>query len=214
MVCNPYAYVPMLNLGMLRRAPRDRRYSLAQLTAMVELPGRVLQSQVFSYRSLLTFKLMKEAPIAYREARKILQLLMPTFAILGIHHEDRPRPEKYCVLHRGAPDRLEVGYKPSADEEQMQHADERLLLGFMRKLGCVPLKTIRPGHGASLHYGGTFPIVPESDDPLTCDRVSRLRATRAVYLADGSVFPWLPPKGLTFNIMANADRVGALLAAS
>ena len=214
MVCNAYAYVPMLNLGMLRRAPRDRRYSLAQLTAMVELPGRVLQSQVFSYRSLLTFKLMKEAPIAYREARKILQLLMPTFAILGIHHEDRPRPEKYCVLHRGAPDRLEVGYKPSADEEKMQHADERLLLGFMRKLGCVPLKTIRPGHGASLHYGGTFPIVPESDDPLTCDRASRLRATRAVYLADGSVFPWLPPKGLTFNIMANADRVGALLAAS
>jgi hypothetical protein len=214
MVCNAYAYVPMLNLGMLRRAPRDRRYSLAQLTAMVELPGRVLQSQVFSYRSLLTFKLMKEAPIAYREARKILQLLMPTFAILGIHHEDRPRAEKYCVLHRGAPDRLEVGYGQSADEEEMQHADERLLLGFMRKLGCVPLKTIRPGHGASLHYGGTFPIVPESDDPLTCDRASRLRATRAVYLADGSIFPWLPPKGLTFNIMANADRVGALLAAS
>jgi hypothetical protein len=199
---------------MLSRAPRDRRYSLAQLTAMVELPGRVLQSQVFSYRSLLTFKLMKEAPIAYREARKILQLLMPTFAVLGIHHEDRPRAEKYCVLHRGAPDRLEVGYKQSADEERMQHADEKLLLGFMRKLGCVPLKTIRPGHGASLHYGGTFPIVPDSDDPLTCDRASRLRATRAVYLADGSIFPWLPPKGLTFNIMANADRVGTLLARS
>ena len=28
----------------------------------------------------------------------------------------------------------------------------------------------------------------------------------------GSVFPWLSPKGLTFNIMANADRVGTLLA--
>ena len=212
MVCNAYAYVPMLNLGMLRRAPRDRRYSLAQLTAMVALPGRVLQSQVFSYRSLLTFKLMKEAPIAYREARKILQAMMPSFAILGIHHEDRPRPEKYCVLHHGAPDRLEVGYRQSASEEAMQHADERTLLAFFRKLGCIPLKTIRPGHGASLHYAGTFPIVPRSDDVLTCDRTSRLRATRAVYLADGSVFPWLPPKGLTFNIMANADRVGTLLA--
>jgi hypothetical protein len=157
---------------------------------------------------------MKEVPIAYREARKILRTLMPTFAILGIHHEDRPRPEKYCVLHRGTPDRLEVGYRQSAEEERMQHADERLLLGFFRKLGCLPLKTIRPGHGASLHYAGTFPIVPDGNDSLTCDRTSRLRATRAVYLADGSVFPWLPPKGLTFNIMANADRVGTLLAAS
>src|SRR5262249_27480739 len=155
MVCNAYAYVPMLNLSMLRRAARDRRYSLAQLTAMVELPGRVLQSQVFSYRSLLTFKLMKEAPIAYREARKILQVIIPSFAILGIHHEDRPSPDKYCVLHRGEPDRLEVGYRQSAAEEAMQHGDERMLLGFFRKLGCVPLKTIRPGHGSSLHYGGT-----------------------------------------------------------
>jgi choline dehydrogenase-like flavoprotein len=214
MVCNAYCYVPMLNLGMLRRAARDRRYSLAQLTAMVQLPGRVLQSQVFSYRSLLTFKLMKEAPIAYREARKVLQMMIPNFAILGIHHEDRPSAGKYCVLHRGEPDRLEVGYRQSPEEEQMQHGDEQLLLGFFRKLGCVPLKTIRPGHGSSLHYGGTFPIVPAGTDSLTCDPTSRLRATRAVYLADGSIFPWLPPKGLTFNIMANADRVGTLLARS
>ncbi len=212
MVCNAYCYVPMLNLGMLRRAARDRRYSLAQLTAMVQLPGRVLQSQVFSYRSLLTFKLMKEAPIAYREARKVLQMMIPNFAILGIHHEDRPSAEKYCMLHRGEPDRLEVGYRQAPEEERMQHGDEALLLRFFRQLGCVPLKTIRPGHGSSLHYGGTFPIVPDGSDSLTCDRTSRLRATRAVYLADGSIFPWLPPKGLTFNIMANADRVGTLLA--
>jgi choline dehydrogenase-like flavoprotein len=212
MVCNAYAYVPMLNVGMLRRAARDRRYSLAQLTAMVQLPGRVLQAQVFSYRSLLTFKLMKEAPIAYREARKILQAMIPSFAILGIHHEDRPTPGKYCILHRGEPDRLEVVYHQSPEEEATQHDDERTLLAFFRRLGCIPLKTIRPGHGSSLHYAGTFPIVPESPDPLTCDRSSRLRATRAVYVADGSVFPWLPPKGLTFNIMANADRVGTQLA--
>src|SRR5262249_18251765 len=79
------------------------------------------------------------------------------------------------------------------------------------RLGCVPLKRIRPGHGSSIHYAGTFPITAE-DRPLTCDRDSRLRGTRAVYLADGSIFPWLPPKGLTFNIMANADRVGAIVA--
>jgi choline dehydrogenase-like flavoprotein len=212
MLCNAYAYVPTLNLGMIGRRPHDRRYSLGQLTAIVRLPGRILQAQVFSYRSLLTFKLMKEAPIAYREARRLLQVMMPNFAILGIHHEDRPGEGKYCVLHRGEPDRLEVGYRQTADEEAMQHADERLLLRFFRRLGCLPLKTIRPGHGSSLHYAGTFPIVPGGAEPLTCDVDGRLRATRAVYVADGSIFPWLPPKGLTFNIMANADRVGTLLA--
>jgi choline dehydrogenase-like flavoprotein len=75
----------------------------------------------------------------------------------------------------------------------------------------VPLRAVRPGHGSSIHYAGTLPITPD-DRPLTCERDGRLRDSRAVYVADGSVFPWLPPKGLTFNIMANADRVGTLLA--
>src|SRR5207249_8005859 len=60
---------------------------------------------------LLTFKLMKELPLAYRESLRLLRLLVPNFAILGIHHEDRPTPGKRCVLRRGergAADRLEI----------------------------------------------------------------------------------------------------------
>jgi hypothetical protein len=114
LLCNPYAYVPTLNVGMLRRAARERRYSLAQLTAILRVGGtRIVQAQVFSYRSLLTFKLMKETPLAYREALRILRVLIPKFAILGIHHEDRPAPGKHCVLRRGEPDRLDVTYHPS-----------------------------------------------------------------------------------------------------
>ena len=51
-------------------------YSLAQLTAMVRVPGpedRLVQAQVFSYRSLLTFKLMRESPLAYRETLRIMR---------------------------------------------------------------------------------------------------------------------------------------------
>ena len=216
MLCNAYAYVPTLNTGMLGRVPRDRRYSLGQLTAIVRAAGprnRILQAQLFSYRSLLTFKLMKEFPLAYREGLRILRLLVPNMAVLGIHHEDRPSPGKSCVLRRGeagGPDRLEIRYRPSEEETRAQRADERVVIGFFRRLGCWPLRTIRPGHGASLHYAGTFPITG-GDAPLTCERDGRLRATRAVYLADGSVFPWIPPKGLTFNLMANANRVGTLL---
>lgn len=216
MLCNAYSYAPTLNLKTLGKPMRDKRYSMAQLTAIVQLPGRILQAQIFSYRSLMTFKLMKELPIAFRPALRMLQLLIPHFTILGIHHEDRPSPGKSLTLRRGrdgSSDVLEMRYQPGAEEIAMQRKDEQRMLGVMRKLGCVPLKVIRPGHGASIHYAGTFPIDPSGTGPLTCDRDSRLRACERVYLADGSVFPCLPPKGLTFNIMANADRVGAILAA-
>lgn len=214
LLCNPYTYVPTFNTGMLGQTPKERRYSLGQLTAIVERPGRILQAQLFSYRSLLTFKLMKESPLAYREALRILRVLVPHVAILGIHHEDRPTPGKHCLVRRGrdgGADRLEVRYRPSAEEVRTQDADERTILRFFRRLGCWPLKRIRPGHGASLHYAGTFPIAPAGGD-LTCDTDGRLRPTRQVYVADGSIFPWIPPKGLTFNIMANANRVGTRLA--
>src|SRR5438477_612973 len=119
-LCNAYAYVPTLNLGMLRRPARDRRSSLAQLTALLRIPGnpgRIVQAQLFSYRSLLTFKLMKESPLAYREGLRVLRVLIPKFAILGIHHEDRPATGKTCVLHRGGgADRLDITYRPSEDE--------------------------------------------------------------------------------------------------
>lgn len=216
-LCNPYAYAPTLNVRSLGQPIRDQRHSLAQLTCMLRAPGaggRVVQAQVFSYRSLLTFKLLKESPLAHRETLRIMRLLIPHFAILGIHHEDRPTPAKRCVLRRGegeAPDRLRIDYAPAQDELRAQRGDERALLRSFRRLGCVPLRTIRPGHGANIHYAGTFPMRPDGNE-LTCDGDGRLRATRAVHLADGSVFPWLPAKGLTFTLMAHADRVGSILA--
>lgn len=211
-LCNPYTYVPTVNLRAFGRAIQDRRSSLAQLTAVMRAgAGRLLQAQVFSYRSLLTFKLMKELPLDYRTSRQALRRMIPYFSILGIHHEDRPTPAKRCMLRRtdehGV---LDVRYQPEAEECARQRADERRMLRFFLGLGCVPLTVMRPGHGANMHYAGTFPMAVDGGD-LTCDRRGRLRPTRAVYLADGSVFPWLPPKGLTFNLMAHADRVGAHL---
>jgi hypothetical protein len=156
---------------------------------------------------------MKESPLAHRETLRIMRLLIPHFAILGIHHPDRPTPHKRCALHRGAggaPDRLRIDYAPDDRELRVQRSDERRMLRLFRRLGCVPLRTIRPGHGANIHYAGTFPMAPSGGE-LTCDLEGRLRATRAVYLADGSVFPWLPAKGLTFTLMAHADRVGRLV---
>jgi choline dehydrogenase-like flavoprotein len=214
-LCNPYAYAPTLNLGTLGRPIRDRRHSLAQLTCMLRSQGsdRLVQAQVFSYRSLLTFKLMKESPLAHRDTLRIMRLLIPHFAILGIHHPDRATPHKRCALYRGAggaPDRLRIDYAPDDAELRAQRSDERRMLRLFRRLGCVPLRTIRPGHGANIHYAGTFPMAPSGGE-LTCDLEGRLRATRAVYLADGSVFPWLPAKGLTFTLMAHANRVGRLV---
>ncbi len=220
LLCNPYTYVPVIHWAMLGRPARDRRHSLAQLSAMYrpasggDRPEGVVQTQFYSYRSLLTFKLLREAPVAYREGLRMMRLLMPAFGILGINHDDRPSPLRYCALRppSGADDgTLEVEYALTPEERARIDTNERAILRHFRQLGCWPLKRIRPGHGSSIHYAGTFPAVANPSG-LTCDAEGRLAATRAVHLVDGSTFPYLPAKGLTFTIMANANRIGALLA--
>lgn len=213
---NPYSYVPVINTGMLGREPRDRRHSLAQITAIYREPGKdtaPIQAQYFSYRSLLTFKLLKESPLSFRDSLILMRTLTPLFGILGINQEDYVTPSKYCALHRSEgdePDRLEICSELSPEEERTRDRNDKIMVRFFRKLGCLPLKRIKLPQGTSIHYAGTFPMSAEPRD-LTCDADCLLRGTKAVYLADGSVLAYLPAKGLTFTTMANANRVGARL---
>lgn len=218
LVCNPYAYIPMVNMAALGLDAGERRSSLAQLGAVYLSPGEdsaLLQVYYFSYRSLLCYKLLKEVPLPHRQGLRVIRSLMPVLGIVGVHHADRSSPEKYCVLERSAgerPDCLRIEYRLTPDEEESQGRKEEGLIRAFRRLGCRAIKTVRPGHGSSIHYAGTLPMPRHGGGDLTSDAFGRLRATRSVYLADGSVFPSLPAKGLTFSIMANADRVGSLLA--
>ena len=212
---NPYTYVPSLNLNMLGVRPRDRRCSLAQLSAVYQPhdQGPSLQSCFFSYRSLLTFKLLKEAPLAQRELLAVMRALMPLFAIVTFFHADRPSPYKYCLLRPGRggePDRMEIVYQQTRQEQRAIRRMESQALGFYRRLGCLPLKAIRRAPGSSIHYAGTLPL-SDTDRPLTCDRWGRLHGARRVHVADGSLISPLPSTVLTLTIMALADRVGRRL---
>ncbi|MCH8332817.1 GMC family oxidoreductase [Candidatus Sumerlaeota bacterium] len=217
LVSNSYTYAPVINLNMIGREAMDRRHSLTQLMAIYDPPdsgGEIVVAQFYSYRSLLTFKLLKESRLPYREGLRLMRRLTPLFGILGIHHADHPSPSKYCVLHEvegKKPDRLEIGFELSAREERIQSAGEKKILRYFRRLGCWPIKFIRPGHGSSIHYAGTFPM-SASGRELTCSSEGRLAGLSSVYLADGSLLAHLPAKGPTLTMMANAHRIGTRLA--
>jgi hypothetical protein len=96
--------------------------------------------------------------------------------------------------------------------EEAAKADrrERKYLAALRKLRCYPIKRVYPGYGASIHYGGTLPVSLE-EKAYTLAQDGRLHGTKRIYVADGSGFRFLPAKGLTFSLMANAYRVALKL---
>jgi hypothetical protein len=73
-------------------------------------------------------------------------------------------------------------------------------------LGCQPLRTIYTPQGGSIHYAGTLPF-DDTGKPFTLNPSGRLSGTRRVYVGDGSGFRYLPAKGLTMTLMANAHIV-------
>jgi hypothetical protein len=211
LTCNAHTYVPCIHYRGLGTPAKDRCHSLAQLAMIYDPTGdreHLVQGQLYSYRSLLLFRLLKESPLAYREGLRVIRGLAPNFVILVIMHEDYRREDSYCLLRKnGETDHLEIVYRPTEETDAQHRAYERVMTSCLRRLGCWPLKTVHPGHGSSIHYGSQLPFTHE-DRPLTTDPSGHLRGTRWVYIADGAAFAYLPAKGLTLTLMANGDRVG------
>ena len=209
---NPYTYLSTLNLSMIGKVPFEKNHSLSQLSAImkpVDPTHPLIHMTIHTYRSLLNFKLVKESPLPYPEGMSVIRRLVPALAVIAISHEDRPSANKYSILHQGGPegrDRLEINYTPSNDDTRRQDAYEKKILRQFIKLKCIGFKKIRPGHAASIHYGGSLPMSHQVKE-LTVDRYCKLAETESVYIADASVFPILPAKGQTFVAMANANRI-------
>jgi hypothetical protein len=211
--CNAHTYVPCIHYRSIGRSGADRRHSLAQLSMIYDPTGdqgHLVQAQMYSYRSLLLFRLLTESRLPLRESLRVVRSVAPSLVIWVIQHEDSLADNQYCRLRRvGLPegDVLEIVYVPDVASDRRRRAHERFMMRYMRRLGCWPLKTVRPPHGSSVHYGGQLPSTIE-EKPLTTDRTGRLRGTRSVYVADGAALGYLPAKGSTFTLMANANQIG------
>lgn len=211
-VCNPHTYMALLNGNQLGKPSDEARHSLAQLCLVYAPEGSLRPFTVghlYSYRSLLLFRLLRDLPLPHRDGMQILRHLLPSFVVLILQHADQPTPAKYCELVDGQ--RFVVEYALTAGERAHHDAIEAAITRHLYRLRCAKLRTIRPGHAASTHFAGTLPMTTR-DEPLTTDADGKLRGARRVYVVDGAVFPALPSKGLTFTMMANANRIGTAIA--
>lgn len=212
-ICNPYCYMPCIQWRMLGKETERNKTSLGQLVMYIDENKDnfdVAMAALFSYRSLLLFKLIKETPLNFADARVIMQYLQSSFTIAGIHHPEKGSESKFIKMIGNANtytgDVLTGQYILSEQEISTNEYREQKIKSALRKLGCQPLKTVYTPHGGSIHYAGTLPFA-DSGDKFTLYPNGRLAGTKNVFVADGSGFKYLPAKGLTFTLMANAFNV-------
>ena len=131
---------------------------------------------------------------------------------MAVQYPESRSPGKYLWLEPDSAtptrDRLHVNYELTGDEDARAESREKLYLRAMRRLGAWPLRRLHPGHGSSIHYAGTLPF-SDTEKAYTLSPDGRIWGTNKIFVADGSGFKYLPAKGLTLSLMANAHRVAA-----
>ena len=217
LVCNAYRYIPAVNLPMLGRPSGDRRHSMAQLAAELFVDGENTDPMfvaMYSYRSLLLYKLVKEMPLATGLGLLLARVLLSSLTVLGAHFPDTIASGKWIALKSGSQaenDVLLAEYAQSDDERRAIAAGIRRLLGVMLDLHLVPLSIIDSGFGASIHYAGPLSSRDAGNAFATRDDGALVRSP-AVSIADSAAWRFLPAKGPTLTIMAHARDVAGHVA--
>ena len=213
LLCNPYSYIPCINFAMLGKPLERFKSSMGQLVMIYDknkTNNDVSTVSLFTYRSLMLYKLVKETPLNLSDGRIIMQYLQSAFIIAGTHHPDEFSENKYLELIKDdqsfTNDKLFAYYSLSDEEKNKVKNNEKVIKKSLRQLGCFPVMKIDPGFGSSIHYAGTLPF-SEKEEIGTTATNGKLNGTKNIFIADGSGFKYLPAKGITLSIMANAHNV-------
>jgi hypothetical protein len=207
LLSNPYSMLTTLQWSRLGKVPSKHKTSTAQVCLFLDDSNRhadVAMASLYSYSSLMLFRLLKKSPLNFRDSLAILKYLQPATVIAGIHYPSSTNSPRHAYLDR---DGIFKIISPDT-HAQLKHIEqtEKRFAHVLRQLGCLPYKKIRPPDGSSAHYAGTLPFSDENK-PLSLSPKGLVSGTRHVYVADASGFHYLPAKGPTLTIMANAHNV-------
>lgn len=208
-ISNPFFYTSWINTAMLGQANSMMRSSFSQLSLYYKLKNKEDFSlmNLYTYRSLLLHKLIREVPFNFRLSYQLINILKEALVFGGVHLPEFRQEENGVQLVKDNSNasgfRLNIDYKQDYDRIKSNLSSLKLK---MLSLGCLPLfsKIVNPG--SSKHYGGTLPVskIPK---PFTLASSGRLHGTKNVYVGDASGFNFLPAKGLTFTIMAASHLI-------
>lgn len=209
---NRQVLVPFVNLAMLRKRVELDSYQYHQLAlGLARSDARhYVHGLITTLKSALIHPIVQSVPFDLRSALWIFRNAHAALGLVNVNFHDERRAECSLALDVAADgsSKLLVRYEPSREEPARMKAALGDVKRALRMLGCVAppgMTHVRP-MGASVHYAGVLPM-RRDPAPLTTSPTGESRDLAGLYFVDGSTFPFLPAKNLTFSLMANAARI-------
>lgn len=210
---NRQVLVPFLNLGMIGRPYKGDTYQYNQLA--MELENGPLKEAVHclvtTLKTSMIHPVIEKFPMDLRTSLHLFRNIHAALGVVNVNFHDTRRDGSYLTLDVDSnleQPRLVIQYTPRSGEDERISKSLKRIKKVLWKLGCVVppgMVYIRP-MGASVHYAGTLPM-SGGTDPWTVSKDCKSNDFENLYIADGSTYPFLPAKNITFTLMANAIRV-------
>lgn len=210
---NQQILVPFINLKMLGRKYNPDTYQYHQIAMGIQCDryNEYIHGQITTLKTAQIHPIIQEMPLDLPTSILLFRYIHAALGILNINLQDTRRDENYLTVE-ATPDslrsRLIIRYLPSPSEADRIRKSIKIAKKALLRLGCVVppgMIHIRP-MGASVHYAGTVPM-SENKLGLTTSGLCQSHDFENLYFVDGTAFPSLPAKNLTFTLMANAVRV-------
>lgn len=191
----------------------ERAFGLGQLSYALQLPsGDTAFGSTFNTTGLPRWEFARHLPMSRPLAIRLLRGLLGSCAVGNVFLHSRHSDATVRLASDGT---LVCTSAPPSAQLAAAFAQTRLALArAWRRLGAVVL----PGSfrsapaGADIHYAGTLPMV-DRPGPMQTSTSGEMHGMPGVHVVDGSTLSVLPAKSHTLTLMANADRIGRLIAA-
>lgn len=210
-----YFLLPMLRPKGVPNFERRHLHTLSQAFLEIfdaELSPYTIHLQTYTYNDLF------EPPIAQKLGP--LRHLFPwqaflsrLFLIQGYLHSDHSSTMNATLHRSGQGDTLRLIPRTRPQTEQLRSKVIAKLTRLGKWTGMYPLlPLLQPGEpGRGFHTGGSFPM-QSSPSGFASDTLGRPVGMERVHIVDSSILPSVPATTITYTVMANAHRIGSLVA--
>ena len=218
---NRQVLAPFFNLSMFGRTYNPETYQYHQLAVGLEgeSPSEYIHGQITSLKTATAHPIVQNLPLDLRSATNVFSNLRSSLGLLSLFFCDYRRDESFVTLapvaNQGEDDTwpvLSIHYVSSKVEEAAIQKAVIKFRRFFRALGApfVPGMTKIRSIGQVEHYSGTLPMSRTKKAWAVSDNCQSYDIPN-MFVVDGSTFPFLPAKNITFTLMANAARVAERL---
>jgi choline dehydrogenase-like flavoprotein len=178
-----------------------------------------LQASILEITSPAKSEFFASLPLAASDNLRMIRYLVPSMMVMQLFFPAGGDDAARLSLLPDGTLRIDAGSREQGAGSREQAigppASCRRLIKALRGLGAWTHSALlvkpTPGQNA-IHYAGTLPMSDDHANEYHCDRFCQLHGQPNVYVVDGSVFPRVPAKNLSFTMMANAMRVAEHLA--